>query len=364
MTDPPTTKNGATLADNPDYRSSDPPEISKSILPDQGEPVNPEQAHFFETLVGPSKGYLFIWLVNRTIGQRGSAIGLYPDRLPTAIGVIEQYAETHDIYFCAQLLEDPNYRVFGTDGKMHGPRVKENVVERLSFLWADLDSCHPDKLLVTPSIVVESSPDRWQAYWLLIEPIDKYDAERLCQRIAYWHKDDGCDSGWPLTKLLRVPGTPNHKYLDKPTVEIRRLSEDRYTVADFDVYDELPQSEAAANDEALELPDFAPLPHADNKYFWSFFNQVKDEPPNKGARGPGGEDRSRSGRTHWLEQRCAEIGLVPGQIRTAAYEYLPAKDKESDEPGWIDRDFINWLRDEWRSSKMPNCNYSGSWGSW
>jgi hypothetical protein len=324
-----------------------------SILPGRGKPVKPKQVRFFGSLFGTDRGYLFVWLIERTTGQHGHAIGRHPDWLLTALDGIEHYTGTHDIYFCAQLLNSPTYRVIGPDGKMHGPRVKANVVEKLAFLWADLDICHPDKLKVAPSIVVESSPGRWQAYWLLAEPIDKYGAENIAHRIAYWHKDDGCDqSGWDLTQLLRVPGTPNYKYDDKPTVEVVEWSERRYRPEDFTGYRELPESEPGeANDEVLELPNFEPLPNPNNKYFWSFFDQVRGESPNPGARGPNGEDRSRSGRTHWFEQRCAEIGLEPGQIRTAAHQFVPAKDKDSDEPGWIDRDFRNWLRDEWPKFK-------------
>src|SRR6201985_3262282 len=123
----------------------------------------------------------------------------FPEQVSTAAELAQASKDSHEVYFCAQLLDRKK-------------RTKD-AISRCSVIWADLDTCNPSKLRVHPQVVVQSSPDRWQSYWRLEEPLDAFEAERLAKRIAYGHKDDGCDtSGWDLSQLLRVPGTINHKY--------------------------------------------------------------------------------------------------------------------------------------------------------
>jgi RepB DNA-primase from phage plasmid len=52
------------------------------------------------------------------------------------------------------------------------------------------------------------------------------EAELLNQRLAYAMGADA--SGWDLTQLLRVPGTPNRKYLEAPVVKVVALRKMRY----------------------------------------------------------------------------------------------------------------------------------------
>lgn len=78
-------------------------------------------------------------------------------------------------------------------------------------VYADADTCHPDNFRVPPSIVVETSPGRWHAWWLLDEVVPAIEAARVSHKIANAHKAQGCDAGWAANKLLRVPGTRNTK---------------------------------------------------------------------------------------------------------------------------------------------------------
>jgi RepB DNA-primase from phage plasmid len=132
----------------------------------------------------------------------------YPAELDKAQRELRQYASSNNLYYCAHLLTKPK-------------RDKEHAA-MVRAVWGDGDTCSPDKLLVAPSIVIESSPGRWQYLWLLDEPMSPQEAEQLCRRIAYFHRADGFDvSGWDLTQLLRIPGTLNVKYATPyPTVRI------------------------------------------------------------------------------------------------------------------------------------------------
>jgi hypothetical protein len=91
-------------------------------------------------------------------------------------------------------------------------RTKETI-EACPAAYADLDACPPDKLLVKPSVIVETSESRYQALWVFDELQEPGVAEDISRRIAYYHADDGADkSGWDLTQLLRIPGTTNFKH--------------------------------------------------------------------------------------------------------------------------------------------------------
>jgi RepB DNA-primase from phage plasmid len=75
-------------------------------------------------------------------------------------------------------------------------------------------------------VIVESSPGRWQCYRPLTEPVDPCLGEELNQRLAYALGAD--TSGWDLTQLLRLPGTPNGKYWDAPRVRLLEMSDVRH----------------------------------------------------------------------------------------------------------------------------------------
>lgn len=93
-------------------------------------------------------------------------------------------------------------------------RSKEDVNAVTRTVYADADSCHPSNFRIPPSIVVETSPDRWHCWWVLDEEVPAKDASEAAHRLSEAHKDQGIDRGWIISKLLRVPGTTNTKYED------------------------------------------------------------------------------------------------------------------------------------------------------
>ena len=144
----------------------------------------------------------------------------WPRQLPELMHFTSSQGEVANVYICPQLLNSKR-------------RDKSNV-KACPNAWADLDSCDPSELLVEPSLLVQSSPGRWQAYWVFDEAIDPAEAEAISRRIAYMHAHQGADrSGWDLTQLLRVPGTLNFKYevgTRVQTVEVNRV---RYRPSDL-----------------------------------------------------------------------------------------------------------------------------------
>lgn len=153
----------------------------------------------------------------------------YPQEVDQAAKAIEDGKYLANVYYCPQLFETKKRR-------------KDNV-KVCPTIWADLDECPPDRLQVQPSIVVESSPGRYQALWSLAHPMSGATAEDIAKRLAYFHAEDGCDrSGWDLTQLLRVPGTPNYKYSGSPLVRLVHINQALYTENDFRGYPDVKHS--------------------------------------------------------------------------------------------------------------------------
>jgi hypothetical protein len=118
-------------------------------------------------------------------------------------------------------------------------RKKENAVS-CRGLWADLDAVDPRKLgALKPTIAIETSPKRFAGLWLT----DRVAEVSLNKRLTYHLGAD--KGGWCATKLLRLPGSRNHKYRPAPLVRV--------------LWDDGPTHHV----DALErlLPE-APAPHA------------------------------------------------------------------------------------------------------
>lgn len=96
------------------------------------------------------------------------------------------------------------------------PRRNKKSVCRSRLLWSDIDGANPYKS--EPSILWESSPGRYQGLWILPDFVTPDEAAEYSRRMAYYLGAD--KGGWDLTQVLRIPGTPNLKYDDKPIVKL------------------------------------------------------------------------------------------------------------------------------------------------
>jgi hypothetical protein len=132
---------------------------------------------------------------------------------------LEKAQNGREVYFCAHLLTNPR-------------RIKENATA-VHTLWGDLDNAEVPEGEITPTAVVQSSPNRFHCYWRLTDGIPPQAAELLNKRLAL---EIGADpSGFDLTQLLRVPGTANYKHEGSPVVGVQRLDQSRtYSAGDLD----------------------------------------------------------------------------------------------------------------------------------
>lgn len=209
------------------------------------------EAFFRSTFGKAAEGYVVLSLMNATTRKFRESWFRYPNDLDKLLDTIEQNKMGHNVYFCPQLF-------------LEKQRKKQFVVATPSA-WSDLDTCDPEKLLVEPTVVWQTSPGRWQALWRFEREVDPDDAEHLSKRIAYYHHEAGADkSGWDLTQLLRVPSTYNYKYSNEsgmpPRIGVVSLNRNRYRMSDFDQY---PETGGYTNVE-IEMPDIDSLQDADD----------------------------------------------------------------------------------------------------
>lgn len=95
-----------------------------------------------------------------------------------------------------------------------------DAVTTSDVLYADLDEIDPRKLPkhLKPTAAWETSPGRFQAFWRMTTSLPASFQSNLNQRLTYAIGAD--KGGWGLSKVLRVPDTPNHKYVDLPIVKL------------------------------------------------------------------------------------------------------------------------------------------------
>jgi len=163
---------------------------------------------FFKFLFGSKRGYICIATDAAVKGDFKQRFFQWPTEESAMLTHIAKARHNRNVWFCVNLLKRKD-------------RGKEACLAG-NLLWADLDECPPDIIEPHPQVVIESSPERYQAIWLVDEELEPQIAEDYSRRIYTQYKDNGVDSGWALGKLLRVPYTYNLKYDSKPLVTLNR----------------------------------------------------------------------------------------------------------------------------------------------
>jgi DNA-binding transcriptional ArsR family regulator len=144
----------------------------------------------------------------------------WPDEREAAARRASELGEQHDTFFSVRLFDEP--------------RRKKDVPGPVQALWCDLDSPidpvdWPDDV-PWPTAIVESGRG-WHCYWRLDAVIAPDEAERLVRALVERLGADAaaCDSA----RLLRPPGTLNHKYDPPRPVMLREVVDERQPVATF-----------------------------------------------------------------------------------------------------------------------------------
>lgn len=154
---------------------------------------------------------VFVFLAFRSVESgkwHEHAIEMHRDHLEIG-SLLTRYSRwDYDQYFCA----NPFFK----------PRRKRKHALPTRFGWCDMDESDPEEYDPWASLVWETSPGRYQALWAWDRTHPVADAEMLSKALAYRHGGD--KNGWSATKMLRVPGSVNHKLqYDEPFVRLLRL---------------------------------------------------------------------------------------------------------------------------------------------
>jgi len=111
-----------------------------------------------------------------------------------------------DIYFCPNAFSEPHRR------------TEYALPSR--YAHCDIDQADPAGYDPQPNILWQTSPGRFQGIWIWGEAAEGRIAEQYSRNIVY--QQGGDQGGWSITKMLRVPGTINHKSnYDRPVVTLR-----------------------------------------------------------------------------------------------------------------------------------------------
>lgn len=230
--------------------------MSFSVFRDYVEATGTPRRDFFRLVFGETTtGRVCISYLSHTNRQMRKVWFDWPNQLDAMLENIEVHCQqlVH-AYFCPSLYEESSES-----------KHKDNI-KICTNVWSDLDTCDPKLLLVKPSILVQTSPNRFQALWLLETPVEPRIAEDISRRIAYYHADQGADkSGWDLSQLLRIPYTPNYKYGEMsqaPLVTIIDSERALYRPSDFNVYPTVRSIEFTAQTEPPDVSDLNESPQS------------------------------------------------------------------------------------------------------
>jgi CHC2 zinc finger len=153
-------------------------------------------------------------------------------RLPGRGGMGQEFYGTRESVKAAQLIVALGQRtdVYVGVAPRRERRGGRDAIERAHVLWADCDS--PESIVALggfdppPAIIVHSGSGR-HAYWPLLEPLSPTHVERANRRLA--HALEADPRATDAARILRPPGTFNHKRSEPQPVRVERLQVEAYT---------------------------------------------------------------------------------------------------------------------------------------
>lgn len=248
------------------------------------EGTEEQRRTFFKMIFGPeASGYVCIAFLEHTSRKMQMLWFQYPERLEDMlISIHENSKRLAHFYFSTALYEHP--------ADLDKPSREKQYAKTSTIIHADLDTCDPRLLLIKPTVLVQSSPGRFQAYWVLDHPVSPANAEDVNRRIAYYHREQGADMCHDAGHLMRIPYTPNYKHGEietAPVVSVLEANPSRYRISDFVAYpnvvalrfmdeqDVLPDLPQESGDQIIEryrpaLPSmFYPLYDTEPAETWS-----------------------------------------------------------------------------------------------
>jgi DNA-binding transcriptional ArsR family regulator len=198
------------------------------------------------------------------------------------------------------------------------PSRKKGTALPSDLVYADVDELRDnlrgfERLLIGPGGFVVSSGEGLHAYLRLPEPLEPAELEEWNRRLA---ARLCADAGWAENKVLRLPGTWNHKERARggssravAFVDFEPQSRDWRRTELAELLPELPTLGSNGAEPIPATPRGDPLPSRIEE-------RLHEEP---------GSDRSRQ--LYSFVGLCLQEGLTDGETLAVALEYKPALDK-------------------------------------
>lgn len=215
---------------------------------------------FLKTVITSPEGWFCLALGNG--GNWMEEWYRWPDDIDKITARSATAKDHSNVYFSSYLFKAPQ-------------STKENVLPTRT-IQADLDNADIARLPKPATVLVETSPGRHQAFWVLDREVDLEQHEELSKKITYSIPE--CDrSGWALGRKVRIPNTKNYKYLDGPKdVHVVRDSIVSYEPDLFEALPEVPQYILDHYD-----PVFLETPEESDEHPLELLERIKDEVPVK-----------------------------------------------------------------------------------
>lgn len=200
---------------------------------------------------------------------------------------------------------DQDKNIFITPGAFSKPERTKTTAVGSSVAWVDYDTYKQDGLqsLLPPTIIVNSG--KGHHYYYALDRFYPADEIEKANKVLLAHlsiKSDGC---WEASRLLRLPGSTNNKYLDP------RKAEEYKGPLTCDVVEHNPDAVYSLDDLLHLLP----------------YRKTLLTTPAKDGK------VDRSARDHKLTKTLAEWGLSEGSVRLAL---LYHSDKAGDRPDYVE----------------------------
>lgn len=189
---------------------------------------------FLEKAITTPEGYLLLAIRNGVVPWH-EEFHRWPDDKEQVVYRVDAVRENHDVYFTSHLFAEPNSQ-------------KQHVLPTRT-IQADLDGAK--KYPIEPTILVQTSPDRYQGYWDLKFEVEPDVLERLSKRLTY-SIEDSDHSGWSLGHRVRVPGTLNFKYNNGPhEVSVLKTSDAQYVPEEIELLPGITQAVLTIHDNSF-----------------------------------------------------------------------------------------------------------------
>lgn len=220
----------------------------------------------------------------------------WPKQLPEIVAWSQELRESGDVYFSPHL--------FGEK------RSLKSAVLPTRTLQADLDHADVVTLPVIPTVLVQTSVQRHQGFWIIDKPLSIDELEDYTRRIAY--ATPHCDkTGWPAGKKLRMPGTYNYKYDDKPLVEVKGISLKELKADIFNLFPAV----AVSREQAMEHVEWVENePPELGEQLVDLLSEIKPSLPRRVFTSYTRPAKDRSAALWAFETSCFRAGLGREQV--------------------------------------------------